>query len=68
MYVLLWQVYAIAFNNPFGNKVATGSFDKTARIWDVSTGDSCYQLRGAWQARIGQATVCITLSMLIHGV
>lgn len=40
------KVYAIAFNNPYGDKVATGSFDKTARLWDVNTGDCCYQLRG----------------------
>ena len=26
-------VYAIAFNNPFGDKVATGSFDKTCKLW-----------------------------------
>jgi dynein assembly factor with WDR repeat domains 1 len=28
-------VYAISFNNPFGDKVATGSFDRSARIWDA---------------------------------
>jgi len=27
-------VYCIAFNNPFGDRIATGSFDKTAKIWD----------------------------------
>ena len=32
-------VYAIAFNNPFGDKIVTGSFDKTARIWDAETGE-----------------------------
>jgi WD40 repeat protein len=26
------QVYAIAFNNPYGDKVVTGSFDKTAKL------------------------------------
>jgi WD40 repeat protein len=40
------QVYAIAFNNPFGDKVATGSFDKTAKIWDAGTGKCCCTLRG----------------------
>jgi dynein assembly factor with WDR repeat domains 1 len=25
-------VYAIAFNVPFGDKVATGSFDSTAKV------------------------------------
>jgi hypothetical protein len=38
----------LAFNNPFGDRVATGSFDKTAKVflfylnnfkvWDVDTG------------------------------
>ena len=32
-------VYAIAFNNPYGDKVVTGSFDKTCKLWDVSTGE-----------------------------
>ena len=31
-------VYAIAFNNPYGDRVATGSFDRTAKIWDANTG------------------------------
>ena len=25
-------VYSLAFNNPFGDRVATGSFDKTAKV------------------------------------
>ena len=25
-------VYAIAFNNPFGDKIITGSFDKTCKV------------------------------------
>eukprot|EP00794_Sanderia_malayensis_P011242 gene11242-12422_t len=25
-------VYAVAFNNPYGDKIATGSFDKTAKV------------------------------------
>jgi hypothetical protein len=25
-------VYCLAFNNPFGDRVATGSFDKTAKV------------------------------------
>jgi dynein assembly factor with WDR repeat domains 1 len=29
-------VYTMAFNNPFGNLVMTGSFDKTARFGIVS--------------------------------
>lgn len=39
-------VYAIAFNNPFGDKIVTGSFDKTARIWDAETGECIHVLRG----------------------
>jgi dynein assembly factor with WDR repeat domains 1 len=25
----------MAFNNPYGNIIATGSFDRTAKIWDA---------------------------------
>ncbi len=25
-------VYSLAFNIPFGNRIATGSFDKTAKV------------------------------------
>ena len=32
-------VYAIAFNNPFGDKIATGAFDKTVKLWDARTGE-----------------------------
>jgi WD40 repeat protein len=39
-------VYAIAFNNPFGDKVVTGSFDKTAKLWDAYTGEELACLRG----------------------
>lgn len=28
-------VYAIAFNNPWGNKIVTGSFDKTCKLWNA---------------------------------
>ena len=31
-------VYAVAFNNTFGDKVITGSFDKTCKLWDARTG------------------------------
>lgn len=40
------QVYAIAFNNPFGDRVVTGSFDKTARLWDANTGQCLHILKG----------------------
>lgn len=40
------QVYAIAFNNPFGDKIVTGSFDKTAKLWDAYTGQLYYTLKG----------------------
>jgi len=39
-------VYAIAFNNPFGDKIVTGSFDKTCKLWDANTGQLYYTLRG----------------------
>ena len=25
-------VYALAFNNPYGDKIVTGSFDRTAKV------------------------------------
>lgn len=28
-------VYAIAFNNPWGSKIITGSFDKTCKLWNA---------------------------------
>ena len=28
----------MGFNVPYGSKVATGSFDETAKIWDTMTG------------------------------
>ena len=28
----------MAFNVPYGNRIATGSFDETAKIWDTVTG------------------------------
>lgn len=29
-------VYCLCFNNPYGDKIATGSFDKTAKVWDLN--------------------------------
>ena len=31
-------VYTVSFNLPYGDRVATGSFDNTAKIWNVSNG------------------------------
>ncbi|GAB5576058.1 dynein assembly factor with WDR repeat domains 1 isoform X1 [Prionailurus iriomotensis] len=39
-------VYAIAFNNPYGDKIATGSFDKTCKLWSVDTGKCYHTFRG----------------------
>ncbi|KAJ9581801.1 hypothetical protein L9F63_003870 [Diploptera punctata] len=36
-------VYAVAFSNPFDDKILTGSFDKTARLWSADTGE-CYSI------------------------
>ena len=36
-------VYAVTFNNPYGDKIATGSFDKTARLWSTETG-KCFHV------------------------
>ncbi len=40
------MVYAIAFNNPFGDKIITGSFDKTCKVWNSETGELYHTLRG----------------------
>jgi hypothetical protein len=64
---MLWlcKVYAIAFNTPYGDKVATGSFDKTARLWDANTGDCCYQLRG--ELTLPASAGCVwTLAQQVH--
>ena len=42
-------VYAIAFNNPYGDKIVTGSFDKTCKLWDAYTGQLYYTLKGEKQ-------------------
>ena len=39
-------VYAIAFNNPYGDKIITGSFDKTCKLWSAETGMLHHTFRG----------------------
>jgi dynein assembly factor with WDR repeat domains 1 len=39
-------VYAIAFNNPYGDKIITGSFDKTCKLWNAETGELYHTFRG----------------------
>jgi dynein assembly factor with WDR repeat domains 1 len=50
-------VYTMAFNNPYGyfyiynhifysDKIVTGSFDRTAKIWDAKTGQRLHTLKG----------------------
>ena len=39
-------VYAISFNLPYGDKVATGSFDTTAKLWSTETGKCLSTYRG----------------------
>lgn len=39
-------VYTMAFNNPYGDKIVTGSFDRTAKIWDANTGQRYHTLKG----------------------
>lgn len=39
-------VYALAFNNPFGDKIVTGSFDRTANVWDINSGKCVAKLIG----------------------
>ena len=40
------MVYAIAFNNPYGDKIITGSFDKTCKLWSAETGVLFHTFRG----------------------
>ena len=39
-------VYAVAFNNPYGDKIITGSFDNTCKLWDSRTGENYHTYRG----------------------
>ena len=39
-------VYCISFNIPYADKVGTGSFDQTAKIWDVDSGKCIRTLKG----------------------
>lgn len=36
----------MAFNVPFGDRIATGSFDKTAKLWDTNTGNLLHTFAG----------------------
>jgi len=38
-------VYAIAFNNPYGDRIVTGSFDKTCKLWDSASGELLHTYR-----------------------
>lgn len=44
-------VYCLSFNNPYGNRVATGSFDTTCKIWCSETGD-CLQTLSKHEAEV----------------
>ena len=39
-------VYGIAFNTPYSDKIATGSFDKTCRLWSADTGKCHHVYKG----------------------
>lgn len=36
----------MAFNVPYGDKVATGSFDTTAKLWDAKSGQCLHTFAG----------------------
>lgn len=46
-------VYAIAFNNPWGNKIITGSFDKTCKLWNAEVCAPFSNVFGGFTAGIG---------------
>ena len=39
-------VYSISFNLPYADKVGTGSFDQTAKLWNVKDGKCLTTFRG----------------------
>jgi dynein assembly factor with WDR repeat domains 1 len=39
-------VYSIGFNNPYGDKIATGSFDKTCKLWSTESGKCFHTFKG----------------------
>jgi dynein assembly factor with WDR repeat domains 1 len=39
-------VYAMAYDYPYCRRIVTGSFDKTAIIWDAKSGESIHHLQG----------------------
>lgn len=39
-------VYSIAFNNPYGDLIITGSFDKTCKLWSTTSGENLHTFRG----------------------
>ena len=53
-------VYAIAFNNPWGDKIITGSFDKTCKLWNA-------EVRNGVGIRCSQSTEqkCVPLLLLV---
>ena len=39
-------VYTLAFNVPYGDKIVTGSFDRTAKLWDTASGKLLNTFKG----------------------
>ena len=39
-------VYALSFNNPFSDRIITGSFDGTAVLWNAKSGEPLAELKG----------------------
>lgn len=54
-------VYTLAFNNPWGDKIVTGSFDYKAKIWDANTGQRYHTL-------VGHTAQIVCLSFDPHGM
>lgn len=53
-------VYCVCFNNPYGDKIATGSFDKTAKLWDLD-GNCLNTFQGH-----SEEIVCISFEPQLH--
>ena len=56
-------VYSISFNLPYADKVGTGSFDQTAKLWNVKDG-KCLRYVSLRSDKLAKATDELTEEIL----